>query len=240
MHKISTDISTWRFWYIIILSKLKFILHPSNVACTNGKLKNKKSEVKQLLTINPFVIGTRMLKTKIRAFNFVVHLIGEEGVHKTLPALKIKKKCRYRFLHNLNSELRTDNSCNKCYVYKWLQASSNQMNHSTCVQYCNIYYNKMFATLVLDLSAVKKQKMYQINQSLFTQDASCPSLIIPTSTDLQRMLTVLDHHVHSVLCQHIIKNIKLLILSNFTCSPLAASTMSVLRGQLVTVYNVSY
>ena len=63
----------------------------------------------------------------------------------------------------------------------------------------------MFSMLVLDLSVVKKQKMYQINQSLFTQDASCPSLIIPASTDRQRMLIALDHHVHSVLCQHIIK-----------------------------------
>lgn len=118
MHKISTAISTWRFWYTIILGMLKFILHPSIVACTKGKLKNKKSEVNQLLTINPFVIGTRMLKTKIRAFNFVVHLIGEEGVHRTLPTLKIKKKRHNRKSHNLNSELRTDNSCNKCNVYK--------------------------------------------------------------------------------------------------------------------------
>lgn len=56
------------------------------------KSRISESEMSQLLTINPFVIGTRMLKTKIRAFNFVVHLIGEEGVHKTLPTLKIKKK----------------------------------------------------------------------------------------------------------------------------------------------------
>lgn len=33
-------------------------------------------------------MGTRMLKTKIRAFSFVVHLIGELGEHKTLPTLK--------------------------------------------------------------------------------------------------------------------------------------------------------
>lgn len=145
-----------------------------------------------------------MLKTKIRAFSFVVHLIGDEGVHKTLPALKIKKKWHYRFLHNLNSELRTDNSCNKRNVYKWLKASPNQMNHS--IQKCNIIYcNKMFAMVALDLSVVKKQNMYQINQSIFTQDASCPSQIIPVSTDRQHMLIVLDHRVHSVLCQHIIK-----------------------------------
>ena len=56
------------------------------------------SEVRQLLTINPFVIGTRMLKTKIRAFNFVEHLIGEEGVHKTLPTLKIKKEMTLSFI----------------------------------------------------------------------------------------------------------------------------------------------
>ena len=158
----------------------------------------------QLLTINPFVIGTRMLKTKIRAFNFVVHLIGEEGVHKTLPTLRIKKKWHNRKLHNLNPELRTDNSCNKCNVYKLLQASPKQMKHS--IQYYNIiYYNKMFAILVLELSAGRKQKMYQINQSIFTQDASCPSRIIPVSTDRQRMLIVLDHHAHSALCQHTIK-----------------------------------
>ena len=57
-----------------------------------------KSDVRQLLTINPFVIGTRMLKTKIRALNFVVHLIGEEGAHKTLPTLKIKKEMTLTFI----------------------------------------------------------------------------------------------------------------------------------------------
>jgi len=37
-------------------------------------------------------------------------------------------------------------------VYKWLEASPSQMNHS--IQYCHIiYYNKMFAMLVLGLSA---------------------------------------------------------------------------------------
>lgn len=43
------------------------------------------------LTINPFVIGTRMLKTKMRAFSFVVHLIGELGEHKTLPTLEMQQ-----------------------------------------------------------------------------------------------------------------------------------------------------
>ena len=57
-----------------------------------------ESEVSQLLTINPFVIGTRILKTKIRAFNFVVHLIGEEGVHKTLPTLKIREEIKINFV----------------------------------------------------------------------------------------------------------------------------------------------
>ena len=37
-------------------------------------------------------MGTRMLKTKIRAFSFVVHLIGELGEHKTLPTLKTEQK----------------------------------------------------------------------------------------------------------------------------------------------------
>ena len=41
--------------------------------------------------MNPLVIGTRMLKTKMRAFNLVVHLIGERVGHKTVPNLKIKK-----------------------------------------------------------------------------------------------------------------------------------------------------
>jgi len=57
-----------------------------------------ESEVRQLLTINPFVIGTRMLKTKIRALSFVVHLIGEEGIHKTLPTLKSKKERTLSFI----------------------------------------------------------------------------------------------------------------------------------------------
>ena len=64
-----------------------------------------ESGASQLLTINPFVIGTRMLKTKIRAFNFVVHLISEEGVHKTLPTLKIRKEMTLTLLHNINYEL---------------------------------------------------------------------------------------------------------------------------------------
>lgn len=33
-------------------------------------------------------MGKRMLKTKMRAFSFVVHLIGELGEHKTLPTLQ--------------------------------------------------------------------------------------------------------------------------------------------------------
>ena len=41
--------------------------------------------------MNPLVTGTWMLKTKMRAFNLVVHLIGERGGHKTVPNLKIKK-----------------------------------------------------------------------------------------------------------------------------------------------------
>ena len=41
--------------------------------------------------MNPFVTGTWMLKTKMRAFDLVVHLIGERGGHKTVPNLKIKK-----------------------------------------------------------------------------------------------------------------------------------------------------
>ena len=45
---------------------------------------------KRKLTIKPFVIGTRMLKTKMRAFSFIVHFIGELGGHKTLPTLKNK------------------------------------------------------------------------------------------------------------------------------------------------------
>ena len=46
--------------------------------------------------MNPLVIGTRMLKTKMRAFNLVVHLIGERGGHKTVPNLKIKKNKQAR------------------------------------------------------------------------------------------------------------------------------------------------
>ena len=54
---------------------------------------------KRELTIKPFVIGTRMLKTKMRAFSFIVHFIGELGGHKTLPTLKNKnhKKMKLRF-----------------------------------------------------------------------------------------------------------------------------------------------
>ena len=54
---------------------------------------------KRKLTIKPFVIGTRMLKTKMRAFSFIVHFIGELGGHKTLPTLKNKNhnKIKLRF-----------------------------------------------------------------------------------------------------------------------------------------------
>lgn len=40
-----------------------------------------------------------MLKTKMRAFSFIVHFIGELGGHKTLPTLKNKnhKKIKLRF-----------------------------------------------------------------------------------------------------------------------------------------------
>ena len=39
-------------------------------------------------------MGIRMLNTKIRAFSFVVHLIGELGGHITLPTLKKKSKIK--------------------------------------------------------------------------------------------------------------------------------------------------
>ena len=42
---------------------------------------------KNQLTVNPLVMGIRMLNTKMRAFIFVVHLIEELGEHKTLPTL---------------------------------------------------------------------------------------------------------------------------------------------------------
>ena len=59
-------------------------------------------------------MGIRMLKTKIRAFSFVVHLIGELGGHITLPTLK-KRKIKIfipiivtRPVHGVNSRLFRD------------------------------------------------------------------------------------------------------------------------------------
>lgn len=43
-------------------------------------------------------MGKRMLKTKMRAFSFVVHLIGELGEHKTLPTLQ--KEQQQQRLHS--------------------------------------------------------------------------------------------------------------------------------------------
>ena len=59
-------------------------------------------------------MGMRMLNTKIRAFSFVVHLIGELGGHITLPTLK-KSKIKIfipiivtRPVHGVNSRFLRD------------------------------------------------------------------------------------------------------------------------------------
>lgn len=75
-------------------------------------------------------MGTTMLKTKMRALSFVVHLIGEEGVHRTLPTLKIKNTLTL----TVNSEPKSSISAfqyYKCAMWE-LQGdyrSSNIRNH---------------------------------------------------------------------------------------------------------------